>query len=257
MNSPLANDFMKQNSSFDPISFLTSYWLRIILPAIVVPFVIVAQYFVFLKSPAEKIMGDAQRILYFHVGSAISCYLMVIFLLVGSSFYLLTKKDSWDFFCQSSAAVALLFCSIVLLTGMIWGHSAWNTWWRWEPRLVSSLVLWLLLVAYQVLRAFTIENSRAKNFAAILGILVAVNVPIVIFSIRLLSPSEQLHPQVIASDGLKDIYYKLSLLLSTLSLASLAFWLFSVRFSLAALSLRLQKTELNLRNGELAGGTNS
>src|SRR5262249_12715747 len=110
----------------------------------------------------------------------------------------------WDLVGESSGRVALLFCSIVLATGMIWGKAAWNTWWRWEPRLVSFLILWLLLCAYSILRKNFLGEKAVGTFSAVLGILCAVNVPIVIFSIRILSASEQLHPEVVANQGLRD-----------------------------------------------------
>src|SRR5690606_1916510 len=118
-----------------------------------------------------------------------------------------TKKHTWDLLAAGSAEIAFVLCSIVLATGMIWGHSAWNTWWRWEPRLVSFLVLWFILFSYVVFRSASSGMHERASYSAVIGILAALNVPIVIFSIKLLDHSEQLHPEVVADQGLGDARY--------------------------------------------------
>jgi heme exporter protein C len=182
---------------------LTKSVLIKVLSALSLVGVSLGLYLVFMVVPNEQVMGAVQRIFYFHVASALAAYAVIFILLFASSFYLLTKKDAWDALAEAAATVSLLFCSVVLASGMIWGHSAWNTWWRWEPRLVSFLVLWLILFSYVVLRAFSEDHSRQRSFAAVLGIIAAVNVPIVIVSVKFLSQADQLHPEVVGKQGLK------------------------------------------------------
>ena len=183
-------------------------------------------YCVFRVVPTEAVMGPIQRIFYFHVGAAIASYFVIAGVLFGSALYLSTRNVELDELADSAASVALLLATIVLFSGMIWGHSSWNTWWRWEPRLVSFLVLWLILGSYRILRWFSVGHERERVFAAVMGILSAVNVPIVIYSIRLLSDREQLHPQVVAGGGLRDLPYAgETLALTTVSLIFLSFWL--------------------------------
>jgi len=184
---------------------------------------------VFMVVPTERVMGAVQRIFYFHVGAAMACYALVAILFMTSVMYLISKKIVWDQFSIAAGGVATLFCSIVLFSGMIWGHSSWNTWWRWEPRLVSFLVLWLLLVSYVLMRALLKSEEKLQNFASIVGILVAIQIPIVIFSIRLLSPQEQLHPEVVGNQGLKDYRFVVALISANLSFICLGLLLFLYR----------------------------
>lgn len=195
-------------------------------------------HYVFMIVPSERVMGAVQRIFYFHVGAAISCYLMIGVLFVGSVTYLVQRKRLWDQLAEAGGAVALLLCTIVLLSGMIWGKSAWNTWWRWEPRLVSFLVLWLILTGYNFLRMLMKEEEKLPSFSAVLGIIAALNVPIVIFSIKLLAPQEQLHPEVVANQGLKDPRFTTALLLGNLSFVLLSLYLLLLRFRQGVLEHR-------------------
>ncbi len=188
-----------------------------------------ALIFVFKIVPDEKIMGAVQRIFYFHVGAAFTSYLLVAVLLMASIFYLASKKVVWDLLAESANYVGFIFCSIVLATGMIWGHSAWNTWWRWEPRLVSSLALWLILLVYMLLRKFTENDSKQRNFAAVLAIISSLFVPIVIFSIKIMNQNEQLHPQVVGREGLQDPSFKYALLIASLALITFGFNMLLVR----------------------------
>jgi heme exporter protein C len=121
-------------------------------------------------------------------------------------------------------------CTIVLATGMIWGHSAWNTWFRWEePRLVTFLVLWLIFLSFTVLRNFG-EPTRVASHASVLGILGAASVPLVYVSIKFLPASARLHPEVIERGGLKDPSYWWAFGLSTVALLCLTGYLSWLRY---------------------------
>ncbi len=191
-------------------------------------------YLVFLVVPNEKIMGAVQRIFYFHVGSATASYVSISLLLFGSVFYLATRNKDADLLAQAAAEVGFVLCTIVLASGMIWGHSAWNTWFSWEPRLVSFLLLWLLLLAYNILRVFADSNKVASQ-AAVLGIISAVNVPIVIYSIKLLPNIAQLHPQVVEKQGLKDPLFVSTMFYCMLAVVILQFLLIALKWRLAKL----------------------
>ena len=200
---------------------------------------------IFLYVPDEKVMGAVQRIFYFHVGSATACYLMLALLFIGSIAFLVSREGIWDALARSSASVGFLLASIVLATGMIWGHSAWNTWWRWEPRLVSSLVLWLMLLAYLVYRKFANDFVNEKSTSAVLGILSAIQVPIVIFSVKMIDQSEQLHPQVTANQGLADPRFVQALMVSILALSLFSVWLCFIRVNQILLAWRIEELEAN------------
>jgi heme exporter protein C len=200
-------------------------FLSKLLPILAVSAVLISNYLAFVATPPERVMGAVQKIFYFHVGSAMAAYLMLAILFVASLFFLATRKNEWDILGNASASVAFIFCSIVLVTGMIWGHSAWNTWWRWEPRLVSFLILWLIVLSLLLLRGLAEDSSRKRNYLAVLGIISAINVPIVMFSIKMLDHIQQLHPEVVASNGLADSSYVVALVVSILSLALFSLWL--------------------------------
>lgn len=212
------------------LKFLTeNFWLNRVLPSVVTLGMFGCIYYIFMVVPNEKVMGAVQRIFYFHVGSALTAYLMLAVLLIASCFFLNSKKIEWDFIAESSAYIAFLFCTIVLASGMIWAHSAWNVWWRWEPRLVSFLVLWLILFSYVILRSFASGDQKERVFSAILGIVAAVNVPVVIFSIKLLDHREQLHPEVVAKKGLGDPRFSIALLFASVCLMLFSVWILKLR----------------------------
>ncbi len=229
-------------------NFALGTFCRAVLPAAAIALVTGALYLIFCVVPPEAQMGEVQRIFYFHVGSAITSYVLIGILLIASSFFLVTREEPWDAMAQGAAGVAFLFCSLVLLTGMIWGHSAWNTWWRWEPRLVSSLVLWLILAGYLTVRNFSGGHARQQNFLAVLGIIAACFIPIVIFSVRLMNQAEQLHPQVIGRQGLTDPSYRLTLAVSTVALITVALWLLVSSFVSRLLERETERAERAVNN---------
>ena len=162
-----------------------------------------ALYLTFLVVPNEKFMGAVQRIFYFHVPAAFAGYLSLGILLIGALGYLATHSRKFDALQRSAAEVSLLFISLNLFTGMIWGNAAWGTPFTLEPRLVSSLLLWLLLLSLNVFRFFG-DSPKLPTHLAALGILTCLTVPVVIYSIKLLPQFQQLHPQVVQKGGLAD-----------------------------------------------------
>lgn len=168
--------------------------------------ILYANYQVFVIVPNEIVLGPVQRILYFHVGSAIACYTAVAVLLICSLGYIATRQASFNHLAVAANEVAAIFCSLVLITGMIWGNAAWNTPFSMEPRLISSLVLWLILLSIIVLRKFG-DLERRETHAAVLSIIGALMVPVVILSMRLLPQTGQLHPRVVENQsGLPDAF---------------------------------------------------
>lgn len=199
--------------------------------------VLVGIYLVFMYVPNERLMGPVQRIFYFHVGSAIACYLAFTIVLIGALGYLATRKVAYDQLSYAAGEVGFVFCTLVLVTGMIWGKAAWNTIFRWEPRLVSFLILWLIFLAFNLLRYFG-DRSKVRQHSAVLGILGACTVPLVVFSIKLLPQFAQLHPQVVENRGLKDSSYIFSMFFCMAALLLFALQLIWLRFRIAYLEER-------------------
>jgi heme exporter protein C len=191
-----------------------------------------SQFLVLMVVPNERVMGAVQRIFYVHVGSAIACYLAFGVVFFAAVMYLATRNSRSDALCVAAGEVGFIFCTIVLITGMIWGHSAWNTWFRWEePRLVTFLVLWLIFLSFTIVRNFG-EPAKSADHGAILGILGALSVPLVWFSIKLLPQTARLHPEVLEQGGLKDYRYWWAFGLSSLAMVCLGAVLTWIRYRL-------------------------
>jgi heme exporter protein C len=124
-------------------------------------------------------MGAAQKIFYFHVPIAMVTFSSVLILLVASAAYLWTRRRGWDHLARAATECALLFCSLVLITGPIWAKPAWGVWWTWEARLTTTLLLWLLLVSCLMVRSYAENRELGARLAAIVGIVAAVDVPII------------------------------------------------------------------------------
>jgi heme exporter protein C len=145
----------------------------------------VAIAMVFLYAPIEKVMGPVQKIFYFHVAAAwVGLILAFGVVFVASIAYLKTRKRSWDILAHASAEIGVIFTTIVLVTGPIWGKAAWNTYWTWDPRLTTTLVLWFIYIAYLVLRGSSEGSEKKARFAAVFGIIGFVDVPLVFMSIH-------------------------------------------------------------------------
>ncbi len=149
-------------------------------------------------TPREQTMGDIQKIFYLHLPVAINTFVACLVCFVASVGYLLQRKMAWDDLASSSAKVAVLLCTIVLLTGMIWGRGAWGLWWTWSPRLTFSLMLWLLYVVYVIVRNSLDSPQRRAVVGAVYSIIAFLDVPLVYLSARLMP---DIHPASIGLDG--------------------------------------------------------
>jgi heme exporter protein C len=164
---------------------------------LLLPAVPVGLYFAFLYAPTEQVMGEVQRIFYFHVASAWIALLSFFFVFLGGVLYLWKKNPAYDRFAHAAVELGVLFCTIVLVTGPIWAKPVWNVWWTWDPRLTSTFVLWLIFVAYLLFRASLRHHPSVRTYASVYGIIGFVDVPIVWMSIRWW---RTIHPKVISAE---------------------------------------------------------
>jgi len=160
--------------------------------------VVTALYLVFAFVPTEKTMGVVQRIFYFHVPLAWVAFLSFFVVFIASILYLRKRNEWWDIIAYSSAEIGLLFTSLVLVTGSIWAKPIWGVWWTWDARLTTTLVLWLMYLAYFLVRSYATEESRGARFAAVVGIVGFIDVPIVALAIVLWRTQ---HPQPVIFEG--------------------------------------------------------
>jgi heme exporter protein C len=143
-----------------------------------------AFYFIFLYAEIEKTMGAVQKIFYMHVPSAWVAFLAFFVTFVFSILFLIKRKRIFDTYAYVSAEIGVVFTIIVLTTGPIWAKSSWNTWWAWEPRLTTTLILFFLFVAYLMVRQMDGVWDKKARLAAVFGIIGFADVPIVFFAIR-------------------------------------------------------------------------
>lgn len=165
------------------------------LVAVLVPLCLHA---VFRFVPTEGRMGVVQRIFYFHVPSALAGFLGVALCALFSALYLWKRDRRLDLLAHASAELGVLFFTIVLLTGPIWARPVWGVWWTGEVRLTSTLVLWLLYAGYLILRQSAENPEQAARFCAVLGIVGALDVPIIYYSVEWW---RGLHPKVLKVSG--------------------------------------------------------
>ncbi len=135
-------------------------------------------------APVEKNMGIVQKIFYFHVASAWIGFLAFAVVFVLSLLFLWKKNEAFDTWAKSSAEIGVLFTTLVLLTGPMWAKPIWNTYWTWDPRLTTTLILWLIYIGYLLLRQMIDNQEKAARISAVFGIIGFVDVPIVYLSIR-------------------------------------------------------------------------
>jgi heme exporter protein C len=155
-------------------------------------------YNIFMFVPTEASMGIVQRIFYFHVPSAFVAFTAFAVTFVYSILFLAKRRLWHDRVAYCSAEIGIIFTTIVLTTGPLWARPVWNTWWSWDPRLTSTLVLWFIYVGYMMLRAYTGEEQRGARFAAVFAIIGFIDVPIVYMANRLW---RTLHPQPVILGG--------------------------------------------------------
>jgi heme exporter protein C len=150
-----------------------------LLHAATVVSILVSLWMIFIVAPEERVMGAAQKIFYFHVPIAIVTFASVFVLLAGAIGYLWTRRRVWDHLSIAATELGLLFCTLVLITGPIWAKPAWGVWWTWEAKLTTTLVLWILLAACLMVRGYAENRDQAARLGAVLGIIAAVDVPII------------------------------------------------------------------------------
>ena len=153
---------------------------------------------VFFYAPTEASMGIVQKIFYFHVPSAITAYLGFFIACIASVAYLVTSNKRADVIARAAAELGVLFCAAVLISGPLWARKAWGTWWTGEPRLLATLVLCLIFVAYLVVRELGGRSEMTAKICAVLAILGCADIPVIRAAVARWRGN---HPQVVTGDG--------------------------------------------------------
>lgn len=215
------------------------FWRKWLLPAAALQ--IVAWYLGLFWIGADKDQGDVFRIMFVHVPVAWCAFWWIIAAALMAVVGFL-KKSSFETLDQCSHAaidIGTVFAALALATGSIWGRPTWGVWWDWDPRLTSTLVLFLVCCAYHVLRSFTPDIQARRNSAQIVAIFAAVNVPIVYYSVNIWRSLHQ--PQTFAKKGsTASADVGQVLLLNTLAMLLLSYILYRMRRSAILAEERLE-----------------
>lgn len=192
---------------------------------------IAAQTYAVTTSPAEGDMGHLQKIMYVHVPAAWMTFLAFFVVLVFSVRYLWRRRENDDLIAASAAEVGAMFNGLTLMLGMIWGRPTWGVWWAWDARLTSTLVLFLIFIGYLAMRGFVDEPQQKARWSAAVGIIGAINVPIVYMSVTWW---RTLHQQP-SSPATLDPAYTMGLRLNAIAMLLVMIYFIRKRYEIARL----------------------
>jgi heme exporter protein C len=195
-------------------------------------------------SPGDQVQEDAVRLMYVHVPSAVAMYGAVVLLGVASGMWLRRRTEFWDLLGAAAAEVGVLFTALTLATGMLWGRPTWGVYWVWDARLTTTSLLLVLLLGYLALRRVPAPAEARSRRAAILGLLIVIDLPLIHYSVEWWRTLHQgptisrLDPQI---DGLMLFTLMLGMVVALLAL----WWLLLHRFRVAYLEERVEQGGLD------------
>ncbi|OEF96159.1 cytochrome C assembly protein [Desulfuribacillus alkaliarsenatis] len=208
-------------------------------------------FFIFIIAPPDVRLGIVQKIFYFHVGTAWIAFFAFFIVFIVSILFLMTRNRNYDVIAMASAEIGVLFTTIVLITGPIWGKSSWNAWWTWEPRLTTTLILWFMYIAYIMIRVSDMEWEKKARLSSVFGIIGFINVPIVFMSIRWWNT--ELHPVVFGEGadqtggGISDTML-LTLIITVITFMILYFYLLKKGIAIGHARYKLDDIKDKIKN---------
>lgn len=191
-----------------------------ILAIIAIGLSVAASYAAYVTAPADAVAGDMYRILYIHVPSAWVCYLAFSISVLTSILFLARRDQVYDTTAEITAVFGLVYGAVALLTGSVWAHAAWGSYWNWDPRETTTLILWIAYLGYISLRQSTADTGRRKVIGAVYNIFAFLTVPLSYLSVILIPT---LHPQIVSMAGFSLSLPMLATLLISLVAATLLF----------------------------------
>lgn len=197
-----------------------------------------------LAAPADDVQGDAVRIIFVHVPVAVGAYAAFGLTAVGSAVWLWRRSRWWDTVACAGAEIGLLLCGLTLATGMLWGRPTWGTYWEWgDVRLMTTLILFLVMVGYVAVRSLGGHPDSVATRAAVVGLVGAVNLPIVNQSVNWWS-NRTLHQQSSLTDGKLEDLTLFTVFAGILVCGMAVCWLLIHRFRIGWLEHQLQSQEI-------------
>jgi heme exporter protein C len=177
---------------------------------------------VFLVAPTEATMGDFQRLLYLHVSAAWCGLIACVVMGCCAIMFLVRRRLVWDFWAQAAGEVGWMCATLTLVSGSAWAHEAWGVWWTWEPRLMSSFLLWVIYAGIFLVRSSVEDASRRARISGLVAVVGVIDVPLVLVATRLFRGVHPVSPDM-------DPRMRLVLLCSVVSFTILAGYLVSRR----------------------------
>jgi len=235
ITSPAANTAGMQRPLGRLLSKLyQSLWY--VLPPVVCVAMLAMLVGALVVAPREAVEGQVQRVFYIHMPSAIAMYVSFGIVLIASVLLLWTRDMRYDAVARSAATVGVLFTGFVLATGAIWGRPIWGTWWAWDARLTSTLVLFLLYIGYLLARSLADElDEQVARYVAVYGIIATLDIPVIYMSVQWW---RTLHPQPILATNSLPSSMLFVVLLGVVAIVLLAGWLVMLRAETEQLGVR-------------------
>lgn len=203
-------------------------------------------WLVFVVTPSDRVLHFNQKIFYWHIAHAFMMFAAVGVAGITSILYLRKRNPRWDDIAMASTEVAVMFGAVVLATGMIWAKAAWGVWWTWEKRLTMSLLEWLTLVGYVLVRRFA--GTSADRLAAGLAIFAMIGVPFIYTMVS----SDDRHPQAGPQGNAMTLHGDMKWAM-WLSIATFACWFAALTISRVG-SVRAERELRELRERGLDAG---
>ncbi|WP_371823778.1 cytochrome c biogenesis protein [Methanonatronarchaeum sp. AMET6-2] len=200
-------------------------------------FMAIAIYMVFIYSPIDAEMGVIQKVFYFHVALAWTSFLAFFIVLFGSIKYLKNESRFWDKTAKASAEIGVLFTGLTLILGSIWAEATWGVWWTWDPRLTTTLVMFIVYIGYLTLR-HSLQTEKKPRLSAVYGITAFISVPLTYLSIEIW---DTIHPSVI---GIGEVRMETSMLI-TMIISVAAFTLLYITLLKIRIDLEEARDRLN------------
>ncbi len=185
-------------------------------------------YMVYMWVPTEQNLGVSQRIFYFHVPLGWIGMVSIIVVAVGSILHLYTGRQKWDDLAYSTAELGIIFASLILVTGAVWGKPVWGVWWTWDAKLTTTLVLWFIYVGYLMVRAYGPAGTQGRRFASVIALIGAIDAPIIY---KATDWWRSAHPERNVPSDLNE-QMALTLLVSVVTFTTIYVYLLMERYSL-------------------------
>ncbi len=147
---------------------------------------LISTYAALIYAPTETIMGNIQRIFYFHMGTVWVATIAFMIVFVASIIFLINGKKKWDVLAYTSAEIGVLFITLTIITGSIWAKPVWGTWWTWDPQLTTTFILWILYIVYLLIRANSGFDEKKAKYSAVFAIIAFIDLPLVYISARVM-----------------------------------------------------------------------